>query len=355
LIVGLACTAWLAASIAPASTAEEPPAVAPAEEPVVVLLVTAKAEGEPDAEAVGRQRRTRAELEAAGFGVLEIGLTEPIDAVSTERLDAVAREYDARALVVLHPVRVQAELWTIDGDAEVERRAVVVGGLVPAESDAVFALRVAVVLQATLITVHVREEPAPARPVATAPAPPTPPQREPAPRWGVRAGAHAAGTHGDLGFMLGPTLGTTVTVGTRRRLGFDVETFATALEGGVRSGAGEARIGFAVLRGTVGWWPLPAGRVSPGVGLGWGMLIAWTRGHGAAPYTGRGDVTVVSTPVGAADLAIGVTRRLRIRFAFRIGVALPAVRVQTDAGVVRTAQPLADGGVAFEVVGPGRS
>lgn len=54
----------------------------------------------------------------------------------------------------------------------------------------------------------------------------------------------------------------------------------------------------------------------PGVGLGWGMLIAWTRGRGDGPYTGRTDVTVVST------LAIVVTRRFRIRLGFRLGVAL---------------------------------
>jgi hypothetical protein len=153
--------------------------------------------------------------------------------------------------------------------------------------------------------------------------------------------------------MFGPTLGTTVAVGPRRRLGLDVEAFATALGGRVRSVAGEASVGFGVLRGTVSWWPLPTARVSPGVGLGWGMLIAWTRGRAADPYSGRTDVTVVSTPVGAGDLAIAVTRRFRIRLGFRIGVALPAVRVQTQVGSVRTAQPLADGGIAFEIVGPG--
>jgi hypothetical protein len=355
LIVALACAFVLAASLAPAGEAATDEA--PADEETVastrVLLVTATSDTPTDASATARLRRTRAELEAAGFDVLEVGLTEPIGDVDRERLAALAQEYDARALTVLHPVRVQAEVWTIEGDAKPERRAVVVGGLVPAESDAVFALRVAEVLQATLIAVEVAQAPKPEPKATPAPPPPSPP-RELAPRWGARVGAHAAGTTGDLGFMLGPTLGTTIAVGPKRRIGIDIEAFATALPGRTRSDAGRASVGFGLLRGTIGFWPLPTARVSPGVGLGWGMLVAWTRGRGTEPWSGRSDVTVVSTPVGAGDLAISITRRFRIRIGFRIGVALPAVRVQTSTTTIRTAQPLADGGIAFEIVGPGR-
>ncbi len=315
----------------------------------VLLVTTDHRDTATDDAALARQRRTRAELEAAGFDVLAIGLTEAIDGLDEARLDALAREYDAVALVVLHPSRVQADVWTRDDDEDVGRRAVVVGGLGPAENDAVFALRVTEVLQATLIAVELPPREPAAPKTAPAPSPPPAPATPTPPRWAARVGAHAAGTTGDLGFMFGPTLGTTFALGPKRRLGIDVEAYATALPGRIRTEAGQASVGFGLLRGTIGVWPLPAARVSPGIGLGWGMLVAWTRGRADDPYRGRSDVTVVSTPVAAGDLAIAVTRHFRIRLGFRIGVALPAVRVQTSTGSVRTAQPLADGGVAFEI------
>jgi hypothetical protein len=347
LIVALVCA--LAGPPETTQATAEPGEEA-AEAPFVLIVTANASDGAGDA-AITRQRRTRAELEAAGYEVLEVGLTEPIDEVDADRIDGLAQEYEARVVAVLHPSLARVELWIADGN-EIRRRAVVHG---KEEGDEVFAVRVAEVLQATLIRVEAQTRKPASPPTTTKPGPDAPPPApEPPPRWGTRLGAHAAGSTGGLGFMFGPTIGATVAVGKKRRLGIDLEGYATALPGRVVAAAGEASVGFAALRGTVGWWPLPGARVSPGVGLGWGMLVGWTRGRGAAPYAGRNDATVVSTPVGAGDLAIAVSRRFRIRLGFRIGVALPAIRVQTLTGTTRAAQPIADGGIAFELTGPGR-
>lgn len=317
-----------------------------------VLVVTGRSETRAEDSTLRRVRRTQAELEAAGFDVLEIGLTASIEEIDAARIDELTREHDASAVTVLHPQQRHASIWTLEGDVA-QRRAIVVGSNQEHEPDAVFALRVAEVVRATLIPVE-------SQPVATEPEP-SRPQHPPVelaptkgPRWGARVGLHGVGVASNLGFMLGPTLGASVAVGPRRRVAFDVETLATAREGRVRSSAGEASVGFANFRATAAFWPLPQARVSPGFGVGWGMLVAWTRGHANAPYRGRVDTTIVSTPVGAADLAIPITPRLRVRIGVRIGVALPAIRIQAESAAKRTAQPIADGGVGLEVIGPPR-
>jgi len=341
-ILGLASLA--PSPVATADPAQSEDAIAPAR---VVLLSGA---GAREPALLTRIRRTRAELDVAGFEVLEI--TSTADAIPTTAED-IARwtaETDARVVAVFDPLRVRAELWSREGGGTYERIAIVVGDMGSPDADAVFAVRLAEVVRAVLIDV----EPRPAAAPKPAPKPPpvAAPPPEPAPtRWAVRLGAHALASSGRLGAMIGPTLGGTVMLGTRRRLGLDLELVATALQGRRTGSGGTAQVGFATARVHAGVWPWPEARVSPGFGAGVGVLVAWTQGRGTGDFVGRTDVTAVALPSVAADLAIGLTPRLRLRFGARLGVALPAIRVIAPEGTARAAQPLFDGGVALEVKG----
>lgn len=350
----MALLALLAAvlAIAPvgsSSTTTIDPARAEAESaPRVVLLSGA---GPRDAALLARIRRTRAELDVTGFEVLEV--TSTADAIPTDAaaIGAWALDTDAPVVAVFDPVRVRAEVWLREG-AVYQRIAIVVGDVGSPEADAVFAVRLAEVVRAVLI--DVQPPAAPPAVVAPAPTPPpvTPVDRAPAPtRWAVRLGAHGLASSGRIGGMVGPTLGGTVMLGPRRRAGLDLELVATALQGRRSTSAGTAQVGLAAARVHAGIWPWPRARVSPGFAAGVGVLVGWTRGRAAGDWVGRTDVTAVALPSIAADLAIGLTPRLRLRFGARLGVALPAIRVVAPDGVTRAAQPLFDGGLALEVKG----
>ena len=323
--------------------AEEESPSAPAR---VVLLSVA---GTRDPGLVTRIRRARAELDVAGFDVLEVTSTAsdvPDDATAIARW---AADTEARVVATFDPTKVRAQVWLRGDSGEYERIAIVVGDLGSRDADAVFAVRLSEVVRAALIDVEtppavVPKEPAP---VVEPPAPPAPVPM----RWGVRAGAHVLASSGRMGPMVGPTLGSTIALGPRRRFALDVELAATALQGSRTTEGGTAQLGLGVARVHAGVWPWPTARVSPGFGAGVGALVAWTRGRGAGDFVGRTDVTAVALPSIATDLAIGLTKRLRLRFGARLGVALPAIRIHTPEGTVRAAQPLFDGGVALEVKG----
>jgi hypothetical protein len=336
--------ATAAAEVHPA-TDESASTEAPAR---VVLLSGARAR-EPDL--LARIRRTRAELDVAGFAVLEVTSTADGVPQAAADIDTWVAGTDARVVAVFDAERRRAEVWLRDESGALQRIAIVVGDVAAEDGDAVFAVRLAEVVRAVLIDVEPRAPPPPAKPPAPAPvAPPPPKEREPI-RWAARVGAHGLASSGGLGFMIGPTLGGTVMLGARRRLGLDLELVASALEGRHTSSAGTARVGFGTARVHAGIWPWPRARVSPGFGIGMGVLLAWTRGDGEGEWIGRSEVTAVALPSAAVDLAIVLTPRLRLRFGARLGVALPAVRIHAPDGDVIAAQPLFDGGVALEVAG----
>ena len=299
---------------------------------------------------LARIRRTRAELDVAGFAVLEVTRTSEGVPSSAAEIETWTAGTDARVIVVFDAERVRAEVWLRQRSGALERIAIVVGDIGTEDGDAVFAVRLAEVVRAVLIDIEPRARAEPAeprpKPVARAPA-----QKRAPIRWAARFGAHALASSGRLGFMIGPTLGGTVMLGAERRIGLDLEATATALEGRSASDAGTARVGFVTPRMHVGFWPLPRARVSPGFGVGMGVLVAWTRGRAEGDWIGRTDVTAVALPSAAADLAIVITPRLRLRFGARLGVALPAIRVHGPDRAARAAQPLFDGGLALEVTG----
>lgn len=332
------------------STANDPQPTA-AESPSapdrVVLLSVA---GTRDPSLVTRIRRARAELDVAGFDVLEVTSTASDVPDDTTAIARWAADTEARVVVTFDPTTVRAQVWLRGDTGGYERIAIVVGDLGSRDAEAVFAVRLSEVVRAALIDV---ETPPVVSPKAPAPIePPPPPKPEPAPmRWGVRVGAHVLASSGRLGPMVGPTLGSTIAFGPRRRVALDVELAATALQGSRTTPSGTAQLGLGIARVHAGVWPWPTARVSPGFGAGVGALVAWTRGRGAGDFVGRTDLTAVALPSIATDLAIGLTQRLRLRFGARLGVALPAIRMHAPEGTVRAAQPLFDGGVALEVKG----
>lgn len=337
---------------APAAESVQPAAddAAPAPAPArVVLLSGARAR---DDELLARIRRTRAELDVAGFEVLEVTSTADGVPSTASAIETWVADTDARVVAVFDAERRRAEVWLRDESSALERIAIVVGDVGADDGDAVFAVRLAEVVRAVLIDVEPRAPPPPKEPApAPAPTPAPPPKERPPTRWAARIGAHGLASTGGLGFMIGPTLGGTVMLGARRRLGLDLELMGSALEGRHSTSAGTARVGFATARMHAGIWPWPRARASPGFGIGMGVLVAWTRGDGNGAWIGKTDVTAVPMPSIATDLAIVLVPRVRLRFGARLGVALPAVRVYGPEGATRAAQPLFDGGLALEVAG----
>lgn len=343
VVASLAAMLTMASTVEPAATQPQREVTSPARDGVRVLLLSSGSMAS-DGVLASRIRRARAELEVGGFAPIIVawaGNGEP-----DRQLDRLAEENGAAAIVVFATDRVQAELWAQIEDAPLSRIAIVVGDAIADDDDGVLAVRLTEILQASLLKVASEPEP-----VAPAPSVVFPPPRAPeqGPRWTARVGLHGAGSAQRVGFMLGPTLGVTVTMGEQRRFGLDVEAFSTALLGQVDDEAGRATVGLATFRALAQWWPIPTARVSPAIGGGVGPVVAWTRGSAVQPFTGKTDVTAVGIPTGAADLAIRLAPQLRLRFGVRVGVALPLVRVRGSASTVAVARPLFDGGVALEL------
>lgn len=340
-LAGLGIVALLAVVGAPEDDGDD---VAASER--VLLLVTG---GLPEGGPLGpRLRRVSAELESAGYAPLVVAITHPEGDPDRADLGGLTARHEANSLVVFDPVAPEATLWTTSEPTTAPSRiAVVVGDDEAENGDAVLAVRLTELLQASQIEIDDTPEPA----FVTPPPEPVPPPSEPivGPRWAARIGLHGAGSAENVGVLLGPTLGATVFLGARRRLGIDVESFTTALVGRIDDPAGRATIGLTTVRALAQWWPRPTARLSPGIGGGIGPLVAWTRGDARAPFESQTDVTVVSLPTAAADLAIRITPAFRVRLAVRAGLALPYIRIRAPEATTEVARPLVDGGIAIEL------
>ena len=74
--------------------------------------------------------------------------------------------------------------------------------------------------------------------------------------------------------------------------------------------------------------------------------------EGVVPFHGRTDATTVGLASAMVDVAVRLSRRLRLRVGARIGVALPPIHVDTGAGSHRTALPIGEAVVALDLFGP---
>ncbi len=295
-----------------------------------------------------RIRRVQAELEALGVHTMLF-----VPPPGRGSASAVAREMAARGATIAVWVAVdrdRAELWRLDSQRLIHV-AIVTGEEVGDEGDTTFAVRCAEVAHALSVQIEPTPRGPPPATLLESPESPDHALREHAPRWDARVGASLGGAARDVGLLLGPHLGGGVRLGARRRLGLDADLGVTALRGRVSGTAGQARLGWFIARAHVGVWPVPGARVSPMAGLGGGVLVAWTRGDGVAPFRGRSDVTQVALVSAALDVAVRLTARLRLRVGARVGVALPPIVIDTGGAEHRTALPTGELTVALDVNG----
>lgn len=81
-------------------------------------------------------------------------------------------------------------------------------------------------------------------------------------------------------------------------------------------------------------------RVSPQLGLGGGLALAWAQGRASSPLQGGTDITPIGMVSGAAGLAIRVRARLRLVVGAGVSVLLPAVAVRVSGEEVARLGPL---------------
>ena len=362
MLGGFAATVWIVATLqlapAPIDVGEpgvpEPSASETPSASVTMLLWTDAAAADDPAWA-SRVRRVQAELSVLG---IEAVLFMPAPGAEPAQT-LVAQEMSARGARLALWIagdRDRAEVWRLES-RRLEHLAIITGDASPADGgdsdeESTFAVRCAEIVHA--LTAEVESSPvAPAPAVVMATPTPTATPKQPL-RWDLRAGASLGGASGNIGLVLGPVLGGGVRLGSRRRLALDAELGVSALRGRVSGSAGEARVGWFTARSHIGVWPTPRARVSPMFGLGGGVMLAWTQGRGVAPFRGQRDVTTVGLACAMIDVAITMTRRLRLRVGMRMAVALPPVSIDTGDGSVRTAIPLGEGIVALDVFGRSR-
>lgn len=164
-----------------------------------------------------------------------------------------------------------------------------------------------------------------------------------APRWRLNLGLALLASPGGLGLLAGPHASASASLGAARRFGVGVGATASALTAKVSGTSQEHRIGLASLRAHALWWPRPAARWSPSLGLGGGTLIAW-----ADP----GGVTTVGVISAVGDLSVGLTDRLAIWAGARVELAVPRVQVRVQERVLATAgQPLLEVGLGLQIRG----
>ncbi|MBX7079790.1 MAG: hypothetical protein K1X88_11420 [Nannocystaceae bacterium] len=300
----------------------------------------------PPAQWSARVRRIEDEL--AALAIDAVLFVPPAGQGSLARVDEELQRHGAEIALWIDATTDRAELWRREGTRMVH--VAIVAGDGDADEDT-FAVRCAEVVLALGTIVPPQPPPEPATPPPREPVAVPP---EPAPRWDARVGTTVGGAAQDIGVIVSPLLGVGVRLGRARRLGLDAELAATALQARVEGPAGTARVGWWLARAHVGVWPVPRARVAPMIGLGGGVLAAWTRGRGNPGYRGRADTTATAMASFALDVAVRVARRLRIRGGMRLGVALPPLQVDDGGAGRRTLLPLGEVALALELV-PRRS
>lgn len=286
-----------------------------------------------------------AELQLLGFEVVH---APAIDPTRVRDLQALARELDVAAAILVDPGDAQIDLWVVDRTTgKTVVRTVAIDD--PRSHD---AARVAAVRAIDLLRASFRElEDAPPPPEAEVKA--TPPVRRTIRRvprrFGLTVGPAVAGAAGGLGAtahvaiafeaMPHPVFG----IGVR---GFVpvVGARVTAPEGAVRVHVGWITVGprFALRK--------PDRIVLPSLGVSVGAAFAGMRGEAEPPYEGHYDLVASAMFELDAALAIAVHSRVRIWLDASVGAAVPRVGVRIAGERVATwGTPLGAGvlGVQF--------
>lgn len=260
-----------------------------------------------------------AELGSLRLEVVRAPDTEVLPSMA--ELERLAQEHAAGVAVRVAKAGRAVDLWLVNPESHelIYRRVV-------AEGDpAVLVLRSLEILRGALVDLRAFAE-APSPPPRPAVTPPPQPARAPEPTapvppfWlglsGALVAAHA-----------GHSLGGGASFALHRRVGSRFALHAEALapinawhvEG--EGGTAKVRLGAATVAGLVTPWgeqPL-----TPGLGLGVGMIALHTRGEAEAGFRGTSELNAAFFPHARLELGLGLTVWLRLRAALSAGFASP--------------------------------
>jgi hypothetical protein len=304
------------------------------------------------------ERRVAAEMQRLGLETVRV----PSAAVDTDaRLAELGAQASShRALAALRIVRGregrEAQLWVYDaltGKMLLRRTAAVASR---EGADAMVALRVVELLEASLIEIRMRRRLAAARPPSEIPAEVSrvvaaalpPPQPAPRP-WRATAGLGLSATPGGAGPVVGVLLGFARSfrpwIALRGEAFLPVSANTTSVSEG-----DEADFRPIALRAGVELEPWSHRIVSPALGLGAGTLIANASGRVRAPAVGRSDWTAVALLSATLRAGVRLSPSLALVASATVGVALPEVEVHLggEEVVTRAGRPLLDGAVGVE-------
>jgi hypothetical protein len=261
-----------------------------------------------------------AELGSLRLEVVRAPDTESVP--SMVELERLAQEHSARVAVRVGKAGRAVDLWLVNPQTHelIYRRVV-------AEGDpAVLVLRSLEILRGALVDLRAFAEAPrqPSRPVAPPPPPPPPPPPEPAadasPFWlgisGALVAAHA-----------GQSVGGGASLALRRRVGSRFALHAEALapinawsvDG--EGGTAQVRLGAATVAGIVTPWGERA--LTPGLGLGLGVLALDTRGEAQAGFRGESELNAALFPHARLEVALSLSAWLRARAGLAAGFASP--------------------------------
>ncbi len=310
-----------------------------AEPPRVLLLVRAS---QPEAAV----QRVFDELVAAGFTVEKLASLETSE--SAQRAELVRLVRSRSALAAVHPVLdgedKQALVFILNPDTKESGHALLtVPNNAKLEPTGVLALRVAELLQTTLVQVL---ESRPQRRARPRPAP--------SDRYGARLGAFALTAPGGLGLFAGPRLGGFFEL--HPRLLVDVEVSASVLGSRIEVAASDARaaqnraqLGIALARAQLLATLLRARSVQLGLGLGAGPLFAYSEGSPSTEYSVQSQTTTVLLVSGGAFARFKLGDSLYLHAAMNAGVLLPKLQVYFGKNVVADSRtPALDAALALE-------
>lgn len=323
-------------------------ALAPSPDPRVVVLSS-----EPQG---ALTRRVGEELRGLGFEPVFIP-AEPPQTPDPTALARLATAHAAIAALALHDTHANTvSIWLRDRITDKTMiREVHLEGTAQGDAEDLLAVRAVEMLAASLLELQIAERPpgdippGPAEVRLSRPAPPSPPFE--APRLNVRAGMGVVSTPGVGSPGAALFAGVGGFFGRRRIVGLDGELGATAVRTRIDADAGDVALGTAWARVGLSVIPLPRARVSPLIGAGGALLVAWARGYASenTDADGRRGASVAFAPGGSLGLVLRAAPRIRIRIAANVSAAVPEIRLAHGGEeIVRWGRPLIDGGVAIE-------
>jgi hypothetical protein len=310
IALGLACALFSGPVLAEASADTETAVARPSGLTRVVLVAS------PGMEQL--VVRFIAELGSLRLEVVRAPDTEAVPSMA--ELERLAQGHAARVAVRVAKAGRAVDLWLVNPESHelIYRRVV-------AEGDpAVLVLRSLEILRGALVDLRAfAETPSPPSRPAVRPALPVPvpePAAPAPPFWlglsGALVAAHA-----------GRTLGGGASIALHRRLGSRFALHAEALapinawsvEG--EGGTAKVRLGAATVAGIVTPWGEQT--LTPGLGLGLGMVVLHTRGQAQAGFRGTSELNAAFFPHARLELGLGLSVWLRLRAALSAGFASP--------------------------------